>query len=94
MSTATKVGHGLAKVLGIKLEDPTNTDRVTRGESLFSVSSADTYVETEPTVGDWFKEYTPTLPEVGSYFYNLFPFVHWITRYNLQWLYGDLVAGV
>lgn len=93
MVTSTQVGHGLAKVLGIKLEESEKPDRVTRGESVFSVTSADTYVEEEPTVADWFRQYRPTPREVGLYFYNLFPFVHWIGRYNLQWLYGDLVAG-
>jgi sodium-independent sulfate anion transporter 11 len=93
MSTATKVGHGLAKVLGIKLDDVNTPDKITRGESVFSVSSADTYVEEEPTVADWLREVVPTGAGVLQYFRNLFPFTRWITRYNLQWLYGDLVAG-
>lgn len=100
MSTATKIGHGAAKVLGIKLNyreygaQPPSEDKLTRGESVFSVSSADAYVEKEPSVLEWFEEYTPTLRGVGRYIYSLFPFVHWIHRYNLQWLYGDLIAGM
>lgn len=90
---ATKVGHGLAKVLGIKLDDQRQHDKVTRGESAFSVDSADTYIEDEPTVGEWFNEIIPTPKGIFRYFYSLFPFTHWITRYNLQWFYGDLVAG-
>jgi sodium-independent sulfate anion transporter 11 len=90
---SSKVGHGLAKVLGIKLENDNTPDKTTRGESVFSVSSADTYVEEEPTVAEWFRDITPTKAGVFQYFKNLFPFTHWITRYNLQWLYGDLVAG-
>jgi sodium-independent sulfate anion transporter 11 len=95
MVNRTAIGHGLAKVLGIKLDenDKKTDDPITRGESVFSVNSADTYVEQEPTVWDWFAEYTPTLRDMGRYVYNLFPFIHWIGRYNLQWLYGDLVAG-
>lgn len=95
-STATKVGHGLAKVLGIKLDHSgeVHNDKITRGESVFSVSSADNFVEEEPTVWEWVKDTTPTGKDVATYGRNLFPFTKWIGRYNLQWLYGDLVAGI
>jgi solute carrier family 26 (sodium-independent sulfate anion transporter), member 11 len=92
-STSTKVGHGLAKVLGIKLENEVRQDKVTRGESVFSVASADEYIENDPNVVDWIREQTPSGRDVLHYVKSLFPFLHWITRYNLQWLYGDLVAG-
>ncbi|KAL8896615.1 MAG: hypothetical protein Q9192_002991 [Flavoplaca navasiana] len=94
--TATKVGHGLAKVLGIKLHyrNPQGLDDVSRGESVYSVSSADTYVEQEPSTWEWIRSVTPTGRGLLHWAYHLFPFVHWIGRYNLQWLYGDLVAGV
>ncbi|KAL8796696.1 MAG: hypothetical protein Q9195_001086 [Heterodermia aff. obscurata] len=92
---ATKLGHALAKVLGIKLQyrNPTGED-VTRGESVFSVSSADTYVEQEPTSFEWIQEVFPTGRTLLRWAYHLFPFTHWVTRYNVQWLYGDLVAGI
>lgn len=95
-STSTKIGHGLAKILGIDLHyrSETGSERVTRGESVFSVDSADDYVEQEPTVREWLHEVIPSNQELLEYFYSLFPFVHWITRYNLQWLIGDLVAGM
>jgi len=96
MSSATsKVGHGLAKVLGIKLEyrNELGRENITRGESVFSVSSADTYVEEEPTVGEWFRETLPDGPGLLRYAKSLFPFVNWLPFYNLQWLAGDLVAG-
>ena len=91
---ATTLGHTLAKVLGIKLQyrNPTGDD-VTRGESVFSVSSADTYVEHEPSSLEWIREVAPTGRTFLRWLYHLFPFTHWITRYNVQWLYGDLVAG-
>ena len=94
-TTTTKVGHGLAKILGIKLHyrNPTGRDDITRGESVFSVSSADTYVEQEPTSLEWIQDVLPTGRGLLRYAYNLFPFVHWIGRYNTQWFYGDLVAG-
>ncbi|MCJ1438759.1 Sulfate permease 2 [Xylographa pallens] len=95
-SSRSKLGHGLAKVLGIKLHyrDPTGKENLTRGESVFSVSSADTYVEEEPTVSEWLHEITPTSRQCLYYFWNLFPFLHWIGRYNAQWLFGDLIAGI
>ena len=96
-STSTKIGHGLAKVLGIKLdyrEDSTTTqNKLSRGESVFSVSSADTYVEDEPTVIQWIQETAPSRQDFLHYFQNRLPFLSWIQRYNLQWFLGDLVAG-
>lgn len=84
----------LANLIGIRpnYRDPA-AEQVARGESGYSVSSADTYVEDEPTAAEWIRHITPTGPALGRWAYSLFPFVHWITRYNLQWLYGDLVAG-
>ncbi|KAF2186926.1 sulfate permease-like protein [Zopfia rhizophila CBS 207.26] len=95
-STRTNIGHGLAKVLGIDLHyrNETGSDRVTRGESVFSVTSADTYVEREPTVTEWLREIIPSGKDLINYSVRLFPFLHWITRYNTQWLIGDLVAGI
>lgn len=92
---ATKVGHALAKVLGIKLEyrNELLDDEIRRGESVFSSKTADTYVEEEPTSLEWVRETIPSGPELITYARSLFPFTHWIGRYNLQWLAGDLVAG-
>ena len=94
-NTATKVGHALAKVLGIKLQyrDPTG-EGISRGESVFSVSSADTYVEEEPTALEWIQQVKPSGRTFVNWTYSLFPFTHWIDRYNAQWLAGDLVAGI
>ena len=93
MATST-VGHGLAKVLGIKTNANRPTvDSTAPGESIYSISTADTYVEREPTAGEWIRHMLPTGPGMLRYLYSLFPFAHWITRYNAQWLYGDLVAG-
>ena len=93
-STSTKVGHGLAKFLGIKLQYRDELGQnLTRGESIYSVSSAETFVEEEPRTIDWIRETIPSGASLRRYGYGLFPFTHWITRYNLQWLIGDLVAG-
>ncbi|KIW62478.1 hypothetical protein PV04_10651 [Phialophora macrospora] len=91
-SLQSKIGHGLAKGLGIKLDY--RNDSVTRGESTYSVSTADSYVEDEPRTIDWIKDLFPTRRQWLDYLRSLFPFTHWIMRYNTQWLIGDLVAGI
>lgn len=97
-NASTKVGHGLAKALGIKLNyrDETGTGndaKLSRGESVFSVTSADSYQEEEPTAAEWIADVWPSKQDAWRYTKGLFPFTSWITHYNLQWLYGDLVAG-
>ena len=94
MVNLTSVGHLLAKSLGIKLYYRNElNDEIRRGESVFSTATADAYVEEEPRNIEWIKEVTPTGSSLINYGKSLFPFAHWITRYNLQWLIGDLVAG-
>lgn len=96
-SALTSFGHGAAKVLNIKLDyrNEQGIDPVTRGESVFSVTSADSYVEDEPTVYEWLDEHViPSRQDVVDYVRSLFPFTKWILRYNVQWLIGDLVAGI
>jgi sodium-independent sulfate anion transporter 11 len=91
---ATKIGHGLAKGLGIKLHYRNELDEeVRRGESVFSIQTADTYVEEEPTAVEWVTETLPSAQDLAAYARSLFPFLSWIGFYNLQWLLGDLVAG-
>jgi len=70
------------------------SEKITRGESVYSVATADGYIEEEPTLGDWGREHLPGPKEVGHYVHSLFPFTHWIHRYNVTWLIGDLVAGI
>ncbi|KAK9235609.1 sulfate transporter family-domain-containing protein [Lipomyces kononenkoae] len=95
-SRATKVGHLLAKVLRINLDERSNPldDPVTRGESLYSVLAAEPYVELEPTAVEWVRTVIPGRHEIVQYIDSLLPFIHWIGKYNLQWLIGDLVAGI
>ncbi|KAK7756694.1 hypothetical protein SLS62_001135 [Diatrype stigma] len=90
MSLRTKVGHGLAKALGITLENP--DDDVTRGESVFSVETANTFIEQPPTTAEWLASGTPSTDDVVDYIKSLFPFISWLPFYNVQWLLGDLVA--
>lgn len=90
----SKFGHTLAKPLAIKLDYRNETgDDLTRGESVYSISSADSFIEHEPTVWEWLDSLIPSFHDIGRYVYNLFPFIHWIGRYNLIWFAGDMVAG-
>jgi sodium-independent sulfate anion transporter 11 len=89
-SARVKIGHFLAKVLGIKLN---NGNDLTRGESVFSVQTVDSFVEPEPTSREWVQDHLPGRHDLVNYTRSLFPFTYWIGRYNLQWFLGDLVAG-
>ncbi|KAI1390165.1 putative sulfate permease [Hypoxylon trugodes] len=93
MPSPSQFGPGLAKVLGIKLDDP-DVDIVTRGESVFSTQTADSFIEQQPTSAEWLAETAPSRRDVVNYFRSLFPFLSWIRFYNLQWFLGDLVAGI
>ncbi|KAI8632165.1 sulfate permease [Xylariaceae sp. FL1651] len=93
MPSRRQVGHGLAKALGIKLEEPEN-ERVTRGESVFSNHTAESFFEEQPKVRDVLASLVPTRKRILDYILSLFPFLSWIGFYNVQWLVGDLVAGI
>jgi sodium-independent sulfate anion transporter 11 len=82
---STRVGHALATVLRIDL-GPTEPPM---GDDIGPFS----YVEYEPTAGNWIQSHAPTTPQVRRYLVNMFPFLQWIMSYNTQWLIGDLVAG-
>lgn len=84
-SFATTAKERLAKAVGFDTED--------RDSDVPSISNADPYLEREPTVAEFLEEIRPSLHDIGMYFYNLFPFLHWIGKYNLTWFIGDLIAG-
>lgn len=91
---STKVGHFLANILGIKLQNPDPfQDEVTRGESVLSMQTTDTFVEEEPSTTKFVADLVPSRSQITAYLWSLFPFLHWIGHYNLQWLAGDVVAG-
>lgn len=96
-NTRTKIGHGLAKFFNIKLQsNEPYVDEVTRDGSVLSGTSAfatETFIEEPVTVEEYFREITPSGKDVGTYVRSLFPFTHWIGRYNWIWFAGDLVAG-
>jgi sodium-independent sulfate anion transporter 11 len=71
-----------------------DSSRTKGGESIFSVTSADGYVEQEPTVVDWFRDVGPGRDDIVNYVKSLFPALGWLPRYNLHWAFGDLIAGI
>lgn len=84
------------KILRIPFEDSKEdySARVTRGESIASAHQANAFIDHEPSVKDWLNELKPTSQDAVTYIKSLFPFVEWLPRYNVQWLIGDLVAGI
>jgi sodium-independent sulfate anion transporter 11 len=53
-----------------------------------------TFLEDDPSVSEWFRDLVPSSADVGEYVSELFPSAKWLRRYNLQWLMGDLIAGM
>jgi sodium-independent sulfate anion transporter 11 len=86
MAATTK--EKVVKALGFENPNPRGEDDTP------SISNADPFIEPEPTVREFIEELTPSLRDVGHYIYNLFPFIHWIGKYNLTWFIGDLIAGL
>lgn len=93
---STKVGHRLAKLLQIELQNDTPYGQtVTRGEPVYSINEApDAYFEDEPTVLDYLSQFKPSAAGVGRCFLGFFPFLTWMGRYNAKWACGDLTAGI
>ncbi|KAI1416179.1 sulfate permease [Hypoxylon sp. FL1857] len=92
----TKIGHGFAWFFNLNL-DPYGQREAERTDSTNASQShpnVEPYDEKNPTAADWIISVTPTPRGVFHYFYRLFPFLHWITRYNLVWFVGDLIAGI
>ncbi|CAK7235996.1 hypothetical protein SCUCBS95973_009456 [Sporothrix curviconia] len=48
----------------------------------------------EPTVGGYLRQHRPTRAGTARYVASLFPCASWVGNYNVQWLIGDVVAGV
>ncbi|KAF9264887.1 sulfate permease [Marasmius fiardii PR-910] len=47
------------------------------------------------SIKDWVKQHThDPRQRIIDYVVSLFPIFGWITRYNVQWLTGDLIAGL
>jgi len=86
-SKTSRLGYGIAKVLKIDLPPQ---PKYGNG----SLDDEDTYIEEDPTVGEWVKDHSPTVKGVWNFLVGLFPFVNWIGKYNRVWFMGDVIAGV
>ncbi|TQS38812.1 hypothetical protein Golomagni_00674 [Golovinomyces magnicellulatus] len=62
--------------------------------SIFSDHNVSIYIEDDPSVFDWIRNRVPKTSQLIVYTRSLFPFVSWISNYNLSWFVGDLVAGL
>ncbi|KAL2184577.1 sulfate permease [Thermothelomyces heterothallicus CBS 203.75] len=90
-----KAGRFVARALGIKLQENDPFKELERpGASMLSNETGHTFVEEPPHVLEYLNDLIPSRKEVYDYILSLFPFLSWIGRYNLQWLIGDLVAGI
>ncbi|KAF3058239.1 Sulfate permease 2 [Daldinia childiae] len=95
-STSTKIGHGFAWFFNLNL-DPygqREAERTDSRDASHAHPNVEPYDEKDPTAVDWLVSVTPTPRGIFQYFYRLFPFLHWITRYNMTWFIGDLIAGI
>jgi sodium-independent sulfate anion transporter 11 len=89
----SRAGRSLARALGIKLRDTDPwKDDVTLGDTVFSRAD-NSFLEEHPTVPAFFMGLRPSRQQASNYLLSLFPFLSWITKYNLKWFLGDLVAG-
>lgn len=86
MASTEKTKQVLTKIFRV--------ERDQRNDEIPPITNADPFIEPEPTVREFIEEITPSLRDVGRYFYHLFPFLSWITKYNLTWGLGDLIAGM
>ena len=58
-------------------------------------SSPYIFTKRRPTLLENFQEKLPRLPTYSvEYLGSLFPTAQWIGRYNLTWLYGDVISGL
>ncbi|RDA84166.1 hypothetical protein CP532_3905 [Ophiocordyceps camponoti-leonardi (nom. inval.)] len=81
-------GRRLAEAIGVAPSSLRDDDAVP------PLVNADIYVDGDPSVGEFLAELVPSARDFVAYFAGLFPFVHWIYKYNLGWLFGDVVAGI
>lgn len=89
----SQAGRSLARALGIKLRDSDPwKDNVTLGETVLS-RPGNSFFEEHPTVPGFFMGLRPSRQQASDYTLSLFPFLSWISKYNLKWFLGDLVAG-
>ncbi|OMP82689.1 Sulfate permease 2 [Diplodia seriata] len=91
-SRGNDFGRALAKLLGINVDYRQEPDRHEYATLL--PDNVEPYFEDEPTVKEYLLQFKPTRAGAARYIKDLFPFWNWIFHYNLQWLTGDIIAGV
>ena len=89
-----RAAHLVAETLGIDVNaryarEPPDLDR--RAQRI--LDPGEIYAEEEPGVADFFREQVPDRAATAYYVRSLFPSAHWLRRYCLDWLAGDIVAG-
>lgn len=86
-----EIGRILAKPLGI---DINYGDEQKHDEYAIHNTIVDPFYESKPTIEELLLKFKPTNAGFLRYIRSLFPFLSWIFHYNLQWLMGDVVAGI
>lgn len=56
--------------------------------------SSESRHEADPTVLGWLNDVVPSWRQSFQHLIRMFPFMNWIRHYNVQWLIGDLIAGI
>ncbi|KAL6854610.1 sulfate permease [Trichoderma novae-zelandiae] len=97
--TSTTPGYTLARALGIKDQEENegfyrHDDPSSRGESAFSNLASGNPLDRPPTASEWLHDQIPSQADALGYLKSLFPCISWLPHYNLQWLAGDVVAGI
>ncbi|PTB67167.1 sulfate permease [Trichoderma citrinoviride] len=97
--TSTTSGYTLARVLGIKFQEHDedahqHEDPFAGGESMFSNLTSRNSLDRPPTASEWLHDQLPSQADAVGYLKSLFPCISWLPHYNLQWLAGDVVAGI
>lgn len=79
----------------IKNDDPINPNQYIAVDSSDRLNKVLEYNEDVIGVRNFVNDNTNNpLQRIADYFISLFPIITWIYRYNLTWLYGDLIAGI
>ncbi|GME45235.1 sulfate permease II [Neofusicoccum parvum] len=91
--TRKDIGRALAKPLGIDV-DYRDEPKFDDNTDTLSGSTVELFYEDEPTAKEYLSRFKPTTSGLLRYIRSLFPFWSWIFHYNLQWLTGDVVAGL
>ncbi|KAI0104098.1 sulfate permease II [Hypoxylon sp. NC0597] len=92
---ASKIFSALARGLGIDIDAHRRSvpdNLIQQGTE--SISPFEPFVEEPPSVKEWLLNQGGSRRGILSYFISLFPFVNWIRRYKLRWLFADATAGI